>query len=69
MKDNEDVAEVYMMTRGQYITAGDGNMPVDISIPAIKVAMDVLNVKDPRGCLVRTRELWHHFIGKHRGEE
>lgn len=51
---------MYLMTRGQYITAGMGTI-VDISIPAVKIAMDMLKVKDQAGCLQKVRELFFEF--------
>jgi len=56
---------VYMATRHQYITAGQNNVPVDISIPAVKIVMDIYNVGDQRKCLESVRRLWH----KTRGDE
>jgi hypothetical protein len=47
-----------MMTRRQYVTAEHGRV-VDISIPAIKAAMDMLEVKDQKSCLVMVVNLFH----------
>ena len=49
---------VYIMTRGQVATAGMGEV-VDISIPAIKIVMDLRRVTDQLGCLTRVRRLFH----------
>jgi len=66
--ENEETAAVYMATRRQYITAGQNNVPVDISIPAIKIVMDLRGVKDQESCLSRVQRVWHHFNNE-RGEE
>ena len=54
--ENEETAAVYMATRHQYITAGQNNVPVDISIPAVKIVMDIYNVGDQRKCLESVSE-------------
>ena len=58
---NEDAARVYMLTRQQVITAGRGQV-VDISIPAVKIAMDLYGVRDQAKCLNRVRKLFHHRL-------
>ena len=59
--ENEVYAKVYMMARRQVVTAGMGQI-VDISIPAVKIAMDLHGVKDQIACLNRVRKLFHHFL-------
>ena len=61
---NEDAAAVYMLARRQVVTAGGGEV-VDISIPAVKIAMDFQGVKDQAVCLYRVRALFHHFLKEH----
>ncbi len=61
IEENKEAAQVYMMTRGQYITAGEGNTPVDISILAVKAVMDIYGVKDQKECLGKVRYLWHEM--------
>lgn len=51
-----------MMTRRQVVTSGMGGQIVDISIPAIKIAMDLYGVKNQMACLNRVRKLFHHFL-------
>ena len=60
-EDNDLDAKVYMLTRRQVVTAGMGQA-VDISIPAVKIAMDLYGVKDQAACLNRVRKLFHHFL-------
>jgi hypothetical protein len=62
--ENDTEAAVYMMTRRQVVTAGMSGQIVDISIPAVKIAMDLLGVKDQVSCLNRVRKLFHHFLEK-----
>ncbi len=58
MEENADAARVYMLTRQQVVTAGMGQV-VDISIPAVKIAMDLYGVNDQLACLNRVRKLFH----------
>jgi hypothetical protein len=61
--ENEEVSKVFTITRRQVITVGMGQV-ADISIPAVKIAMDLYGVKDQLGCLNRVRKLFHHFLEK-----
>jgi len=63
LDENMDASTVYMLTRRQVITVGMGQV-ADISIPAVKIAMDLYGVKDQLGCLNRVRKLFHHFMVK-----
>jgi len=58
--ENEVDAKVYMLTRRQVITDGMGQI-IDISIPAVKIAMELYGVRDQMACLNRVRKLFHHF--------
>lgn len=51
-----------MATRGQFITAGMGQV-IDISIPAIKIIMDLFpgGISDQWSCLSKVRAAFHHF--------
>jgi len=60
--ENEEAAQVYMSARNQIVTTGMGI--ADISIPAVKVVMDLYGVKDQVGCLNQVRKLFHHFLEK-----
>lgn len=51
-----------MMTRRQVVTMGVNGQIMDISIPAVKIAMDLCGVKDQMACLNRVRKLFHHFL-------
>jgi hypothetical protein len=62
--ENDIDAAVYMMTRRQVVTAGMSGQIVDISITAVKIAMDLLGVKDQVACLNRVRKLFHNFLEK-----
>ena len=58
IEENTEAASVYMMCRGQVITAGQDNRPIDISTQAIDITMKLLGVVDQLGCLKRVRWLW-----------
>ena len=63
LADENDIdALVYMLTRRQVVTMGMSGQIVDISIPAVKIAMDLYGVKDQAACLTRIRKLFHHFL-------
>ena len=71
VEENEDAAEVYMLTRRQYVTRmeiGENGAPhtviVDISIPAVESAIRIRGVKDQWDCLARVRQAFFHFLGK-----
>jgi len=63
MEENEEVAQVYMLARRQVITVGAGQV-ADLSIPAVKIVMDLYRVRDQKACLNRVRRLFHHFREK-----
>ena len=60
--ENESAATIYLLTRRQYVTAENGRI-VDISIPAVKIAMDLYGIKDQRECLSKVQRLFYHFMG------
>jgi hypothetical protein len=51
-----------MLARGQVVTVGQGHV-IDLSIPAVKIAMDLCEVKDQAECLQRVQKVFHHFLG------
>lgn len=64
-RDNEDAATVYMMARGQVVTAGMGKV-VDLNIPAVKIIMDLYGVSNQRDCLGRVLRAFYHIEDKRR---
>ncbi len=58
LEENEDAAIIYLVTRRQYVTAENGRI-VDISIPAVKAAMDTYQVRDQWNCLKKVINLFH----------
>lgn len=66
MAENEDAAQVYIVTRNQVVNSGMG--VADISIPAVKVVMDLYQVKNQLACLNKVRKLFYHFL-KEAGDE
>lgn len=65
--ENKEAAEVFLLTRNQYVTAGMGQV-VDISIPSVKIAMDLLGVKNQKECLSKVRDVFYYFLKKDRAE-
>ena len=61
MPSNKEAAEVYMVVRNQAITAGMGQV-IDLSIPALKIVMDLYGVRDQRSCFEKVRRTFHHFL-------
>ena len=61
MPENADAAKVYMICQNQFITAGMGQV-VDISIPAVKIAMDLYRVQDQKKCLSKVQAVFHLFL-------
>ena len=60
--ENDIDAQVYMMTRRQVVTVGMSGQIVDISIPAVKIVMDLYGVSNQLACLNRVRKLFHHCL-------
>ena len=56
-----------MMARMQYVTAHDGH-PADISFPAVKVVMDLLEIVNQRDCLMKVQRLFHFFENERHNE-
>ena len=65
IEENEDAAKTFMLTRRQFVTADQGQV-VDISIPAVKVVMDMFEIENQESCLMRVRNLFHHFENERR---
>ena len=66
LRENEDAANIYMLTRQQVIVMHTENGPkaLDISILAIKATMDIYKVQDQRECLLKVLKTFHHFEAK-----
>jgi len=66
LPENEEAGAVFMMVRGQVISAeiGERRRIVTLSIPAVKDVMDIYGVQDRRGCLGRVMRLWHEMRAK-----
>lgn len=63
MQENREAAAVYMAVRGQVVTAGMGTV-IDISLPAIKIEMDLQGVMDQRRVKERVAGLFHRLLKK-----
>ncbi len=63
MEEGQDAAIVYMITRGQIVTAEEGRT-FDLSIPAIKIVMDLFGIHDQKKCLMQVLKIFHYFQGK-----
>jgi len=49
-----------MIARNQLITVGMGQV-IDISIPAVKIVMDLWHIHDQKKCLSKVLAASHHF--------
>jgi hypothetical protein len=56
---NRDAAAVYMLTRHQVVTVGDGR-PIDLNLTAVKAAMDMFEVSRQRACVEKVMTLWRN---------
>jgi len=67
--ENEEAGAVFMLTRGQIITADllENRRSMTLSIPAIKIAMDLLGVKDQKTCLSKVLRLFHQRLAEEAG--
>jgi hypothetical protein len=66
-RENEEIAEVYFQVRSQVI-ATYGQV-IGLSIPAVKIVMDLYGIKDQKTCLTRIMKTFYHFLNKHRAEK
>jgi len=62
-EENIDAANVFMLTRKQYVTAEQGT-PVDINLDAVKAAMGWLEVEDEFDCVMRVRNVFFEFLSR-----
>ena len=60
MPENAAAAEVYMISQNQIITAGMGQI-IDMSIPAVKIVMDLWQVSNQKRCLSKVLAAFHHL--------
>jgi hypothetical protein len=70
LEENEEAADVYMMCRGQVLTAdiGQNRRIVTLSVPAVKATMDAYKVKDQKTVLGKVMKLWHAIREQDDGE-
>ena len=61
LPENEEALEVYQMVRGQWVTAGMGEV-IDIDFKAVDIALDVLGVEDRRECFKKVVAVARHII-------
>ena len=66
-EENEIDSQVYMLSRRQVVTVGQGHI-IDISIPAVKIIMDLCGVKDQAKCLNQVLKVFHHFLAENKNE-
>lgn len=61
--ENKKTAEVYLQTRRQVIMMHNGEHDIvyDLSIPAVKIVMDLNGVGAQRECLQTVMRVFHHF--------
>lgn len=65
--ENREAARVYMVVRGQVIVGGMGGI-VDLSIPAVKIVMDLFGVEQQRDCLMKIMRLFDTLQAKRNQE-
>ena len=64
---NEEAAQVFQLVRWQTVTTEYGEWrTVDLSLSAVKIAMDLHAVQDQKACLLRVRNLWYHVQAEER---
>jgi hypothetical protein len=65
-KENEAVARCYMAVRSQVRTRFNGEYDVvtDLDFVAVKVVMDLYDIKNQRETLGRIRAAFFHFLNK-----
>ncbi len=66
LEENEEAAICYMQARGKGVTVGE--RVVDLSIPAVKILMELAGVKNHRECMNKVFSTFHYFLNKQRKE-
>lgn len=66
MEENQEAAHVFMMSRNQCLSL-DKHI-IDISIPAVKIIMDLYHVNDQMRCLIKVLKVFHFCLEKRRDE-
>jgi hypothetical protein len=61
LPENKEAMQVYTTARNQVIMTGMGQA-IDISIPAVKIVMDLYNVKDQLRCLNKVRAAFYSAL-------
>ena len=68
VKENEDVARIFMLVRGQSICVwnGETNIPIDINHSAVWSAIDKYpgGIQDQWGCFNQIVHVWHKWNEK-----
>lgn len=67
LEENAEVASVFIQCRGQLIIT-QGQI-IDLSIPAVKIVMDLMGVEDQRECLNRVMRLFHQINAERDAEQ
>lgn len=68
LEENRDAVKIYQIVRGQVVTAGEAHEIIDLNYQAVKVVMDLYNVKDQRRVFENVCTVFHHFLAKEREE-
>lgn len=62
MEENREAGTIFMMCRRQVITQGMQGHVIDISIPAVKDAMDAMNIRNQKDCLSKVLYAFRYFL-------
>jgi hypothetical protein len=65
---NQEVGTVFQIARHQVIVGGMNGEVVDLNLPAVKMVMDLYDIKDQRACLNKVRRTFYHFLAESRAE-
>jgi hypothetical protein len=60
--ENKDALEVFFLVEDQVITAGMSGKVISLSLPAIKVAMDICNIRNQRDCARRVKRAFSFLL-------
>jgi hypothetical protein len=63
-KENEEIAEIFFMCRGQVVTLGENI--VDINHSVLWENIDRFKVNNPKWCFMMVCKVFHHFLKKER---
>lgn len=64
--ENEDAAKIFQLVQGQIITRHNGQHDeiIDLNYPAVKIMMDLYQIRNQRDTFERVLSVFHFFLNE-----